>query len=72
MKGLEIKNYFKYELAQFYEMDRKTFMRRLNKHTKCINELVDFGYREDQRFFTSHQVEIIVKHWGQPRVLVLN
>ena len=64
---LEVKRYFKYELAYFYEMNRNTFRARLFQCEDCLNELVKFGYREDQRFLTAHQVEIIIKHFGEPR-----
>ncbi len=58
-----IKCYYKSELADFYEVNRKVFMSWVNKIEYDLRET---GYKKTQKIFTLKQVEMIFNHIGHP------
>ncbi len=58
-----IKCYYKYEIADMYEIDRKVFMNWL-RNIEC--KLESAGYRKMQKILTLKQTEIIFNHLGHP------
>ena len=69
---MEIRPYYKGELAQMYApyLTQKSATNRLWDWIKLNTELYDAllrsGYRPTQRYFTSYQVRLIVEYLGEP------
>lgn len=72
VKEWPIRPYYKRELAEAYapNISPASALNRLAKWLKLnikLNEaLLQTGYRDTQKIFTSMQVELIFKHLGKP------
>ena len=73
--------YRKNELAMLYfpESSKQTAMRNLGRQTAMRNlgrwiqhctplkeELLERGYDKNRKYFLKHEVELILKHFGEP------
>ena len=63
--------YRKNELAMLYfpESSKQTAMRNLGRWIHCTplkEELLERGYDKNRKYFLKHEVELILKHFGEP------
>ncbi|CDD33786.1 DUF4248 domain-containing protein [Phocaeicola barnesiae] len=64
--------YRKNELAMLYfpESSKQTAMRNLGRWiqhcTPLKEELLERGYDKNRKYFLKHEVELILKHFGEP------
>lgn len=64
--------YRKNELAMLYfpESSKQTAMRNLGRWIQhCIplkEELLERGYDKNRKYFLKHEVELILRHFGEP------
>lgn len=64
--------YRKNELAMLYfpESSKQTAMRNLGRWiqhcTSLKEELLERGYDKNRKYFLKHEVELILKHFGEP------
>ena len=72
IKNMEIRPYYKSELAQAYAPDitLKAALNRLalwiKTNTQLTEALKQTNYRSTQQIFTSRQVALIFEHLGEP------
>lgn len=58
-----LRRYYKHEVAELYQMDIRTLLKRLEG---VQENLKSTGYSKYQKIYTIAQVEIIFKHLGDP------
>jgi len=60
----KIRKYTKSELAELYKISTKTLATWVKK--ACEEDLKRIGYIKTQKYYSSTQVRIIIKHLGTP------
>jgi len=66
-ENFPLRPYFKYELAEFYHVSRRTFVEQwIVRFPDLIQKLENYGYASKNYQFTLKQVEILFEHLGEP------